>query len=268
MIVNAEQRRQAFEKVEQATDVPMLILALALIPILGIPILQDLSPEWERVFEVASWLIWAAFALELTVKTYLAPDRPRYLLHNWFTVLIVVLPFLRPLRVFRAARVLHLLRLVTLVSLLTKAWSTARYIFGRHGLSYTLLVALVLVLAATLAVTHFEKDGGGSIDSFETALWWSAVTVTTVGYGDTFPVTPAGRGIAVFLMLIGITVFGLVTANIAAFFIEARGEQEEMTLAGIAARLDRLQTQLDTLQREIAALRPEDTPAGEPVTPR
>lgn len=266
--MNLEERQRAFERVEQATNMPMLLLALAFIPVLAVPMLIDLSPDWELRFEVASWLIWAAFALELTVKTYLAPNRVRYLLRNWFTVLIVVLPFLRPLRLFRVVQALRLLKLMVLVSALTKAWSTARFIFGRHGLSYTLLVALVLVLAATVAVTHFERDGGGSIDSFETALWWAAVTATTVGYGDTFPVTPAGRGIAVFLMLIGITVFGLVTANIAAFFIQARDEKDEITLGEIAARLDRLQTQIEALQGEIVALRTENPPIGEAVSQR
>lgn len=253
--MNVEERQQAFEKVERATDMPMLVLSLALIPILAVPMLTDLSPEWDQALEVAGWLIWAAFALELTVKTYLAPNRRRFLLRNWFTVLIVIIPFLRPLRVFRAAQGLRLLRLVALMSVLTKSWSTARLIFGRHGLSYTLLVALVLVLGATIAVTYFEKDGGGSINGFETALWWAAVTATTVGYGDTFPVTPAGRGVAVFLMLVGITIFGFVTANVAAFFIESRQEQEEMTLGEIAARLDRLEGQIESLRRDLATAR-------------
>ena len=71
--------------------------------------------------------------------------------------------------------------------------------------------------ALTLAV---EEGGDGSIDSFGDALWWAITTVTTVGYGDTFPVTPAGRCIAWFLMITGIALFGVITANVAAFFME------------------------------------------------
>lgn len=98
--------------------------------------------------------------------------------------------------------------------------------------------------AATLVV---EEDGGGNIDSFGDALWWAITTVTTVGYGDTFPVTPAGRGIAAFLMVAGIALFGVLTANIAAFFIEQeyQGDPVAERLDEVLQRLERLETLLE-----------------------
>ena len=66
-----------------------------------------------------------------------------------------------------------------------------------------------------------EREGGGAIDDVGTALWWALATVTTVGYGDVTPVTAAGRGIGVLLMFVGIGVFGLFAANVAAYFIES-----------------------------------------------
>ena len=83
-----------------------------------------------------------------------------------------------------------------------------------------------MVFAAALAVYIAERESGGSIASFSDAVWWAVTTITTVGYGDTYPTTPTGRGIAVLLMLAGISLFGLLTARIAAFFVE-----EEATVA-------------------------------------
>jgi voltage-gated potassium channel len=72
-------------------------------------------------------------------------------------------------------------------------------------------------------------------------------TVTTVGYGDTFPITPAGRGIAVFVMLAGIAIFGVLTANIAAFFVEQeqQGDPVAERLDEVLRRLERLEERLD-----------------------
>jgi hypothetical protein len=98
-----------------------------------------------------------------------------------------------------------------------------------------------------------EEGGEGSIDTFGDALWRAVITVTTVGYGDTCPVTPAGWGIAVFLMLAGIALFGALTATVAAFFME-RGQEEDP----VSERLDEVLRQLGELERRLPAC------AGEP----
>jgi voltage-gated potassium channel len=152
----------------------------------------------------------------------LSPRRWRFVRRNWADLLIVVLPFLRPLRVVRSARALRLLRLARLASVLAKAGQDGKRLLVRHQLHYALLVIMIVVLGAASLAFLVEGGSGGSIDSFGDALWWAISTVTTVGYGDTFPVTPAGRGIAAFLMVTGIALFGMLTANITSFFVERR----------------------------------------------
>lgn len=239
----------------------MLVLSLALIPVLVTPLLVTLPPGWDVAWQTAGWLIWAAFALELTIKTYLAPHRLRYLWEHWFDVLIVVIPFLRPLRMFQALRALHLLHLIRLVSVGAKATAIARVALGRRGMPYAILVGGLLILASTAAVTYAEHEAGGSIDNFGTALWWAMATATTVGYGDVAPVTPAGRGIAVFVMFIGITLFGLFTANAATFLLQSRGGNDahrDVTLSDIAAQLQRLEDQVAALRAQVTG---EDSPS-------
>jgi voltage-gated potassium channel len=98
-----------------------------------------------------------------------------------------------------------------------------------------LLIVLALVLVAAALVLSFEWDlPAGDIDSYPDALWWALTTITTVGYGDRFPMSPAGRGVAVVLMVSGIALFGVITAPIAAYFVEQQAEQD------LASWLDRI----------------------------
>src|SRR4051794_38661449 len=79
----------------------MLLLAVVFLLAVGLPEVMDLSPEWLLALDYITWMVWAAFAFELVVKTYLAPDRRRYLLQHWMDVVSVRVPFLRPLRLLR-----------------------------------------------------------------------------------------------------------------------------------------------------------------------
>jgi hypothetical protein len=106
--MNTEWRKRAFEAFERATELPMLALSLAIIPLLVVPWVADLPKTLDTTFVALDCSIWAAFALELAVKTYLVERRRDYLVRHWFDVLIVALPFLRPLRVVRSARALRL----------------------------------------------------------------------------------------------------------------------------------------------------------------
>ena len=110
--MRSERRAELFESVERATELPMLVLAVAILPLLLLPLVLELPPAAETTVFALDWVIWAAFGLELGVKTYLAPARVRYLRAHWVDVLIVIVPFLRPLRVARSARALRALRLI------------------------------------------------------------------------------------------------------------------------------------------------------------
>lgn len=173
--------------------------------------------------------------------------RWNFVRRQWPDLLIIVLPFLRPLRIVRSARALRILRLTRLVAVLSEMGQEGRRLLVRHRLHYAVLVVGVVVLGSAALMMVIEEGGGGNIDSFGDALWWSMTTVTTVGYGDTFPVTPSGRGVAVFLMLAGIALFGVLTANIAAFFVEEdqQGDPVADRLDEVLRRLERLEERLD-----------------------
>ena len=227
------------------TDLPLLVLALASVPLLVIERSDNGSLADSAVG--ANWVIWALFALDLVVRTWLVGgQRRRYLARNWFDVAIVLLaivPIFQPLRALRSARVLRALRSLRAFSFLARSWRSANRLWhGAHGRLIGLAV-LVILAAGSVGAYLVERDSGGPIEDYPDALWWSLTTVTTVGYGDMFPITPEGRGIAAFLMLSGVAVFGVVSANLAALFIREPSSSRE----------DELLARIDDLHHRLAA---------------
>lgn len=222
-IEKRQQRSDALDRFERQTAIPMLVLSLAIIPLLVIPLIWNLSAGLEGTFFALDWILWGAFAVEYGIRLYLAPEKWAFIKRNKIDLLVVVIPFLRPLRVMRSARALRVLRAVRVVAFLARGMGAAKDVLTRHHLNYALAITMVAVFGAAFLVEAFERGAAGSnIQSLPDALWWAVSTVTTVGYGDSFPTTPAGRGVAVALMLLGIALFGFLAGNLASFFIEQK----------------------------------------------
>jgi voltage-gated potassium channel len=197
------------ERWERRTEVPLLLLAVAFLLAYAWPVLDPgLDPDLAEFFVTVSWTVWAAFAVDFIVRIVLAEQRRRYVLRHWYDVALIVLPMLRPLR---------LLRLLALARLVNR--SAVGSLVGRVSI-YVVGVAVMAMGLGAIAVLDVEQDAqDANITTFGDALWWAATTVTTVGYGDRFPVTPQGRFIAVSLMVVGIAMVGAVTASVAAWMV-------------------------------------------------
>ncbi|MCC6179383.1 MAG: potassium channel family protein [Chloroflexi bacterium] len=246
-------RREISERVERAIRVPMLVLAIVFLLAVALPELALLPAEVELALEAVNWLIWAVFAFELAVMTYLAPDRRRYLLVHWVDVLTVAVPALRPLRVLR----------ILILSL--RIWAEAKDAIRQRTMSVIAITSVLCIWAAATLVFFAERGGDGPIASYEDALWWAVVTITTVGYGDVYPKTAAGRGIAFALMLVGISIFGLLTAKIAAIFVEAEGQDKAAEAADTQRQLEEILVRLARIERHLARERAPDLSAPAPT---
>jgi voltage-gated potassium channel len=228
-------RATLFRSVERMLDIPMLVLSLLFLGLSLSLELLPLSARTTNVIENMLGLIWGLFAAELALKLYLAPDRRLFLRTHWIDVVIVVLPFLRSLRVLR-----------TFV-LSSRVLRQIRHMLRQYTLSLVGLTSLVTVGIASALVYLTERETDGPIQDYGDALWWAAATITTVGYGDVYPTTGLGRGVAVFLMVTGIAMFGLLTANVAALFVDEDQQtkaQQPLEMAQIMARLDQLEQQI------------------------
>lgn len=132
--MNEEDRRAAVKRFERVTELPLLMLALAMVPLLVVPLLVDLPDPVDASVVALDWAIWAVFALEYLVRLTLTPQRRRFIIRNWPDLLIVAVPLLRPLRLARSARALRTLRLVRLAAILVEINQEARRLVVRHKL--------------------------------------------------------------------------------------------------------------------------------------
>jgi voltage-gated potassium channel len=246
-----ERRSEWLVRLERWTDWPLTVLALALIPLLVAPYVLSLSRSTVHMLDSVDYVIWGIFAAELVVKVVIAPRRLRFLRTHWFDVVLVTLPMLRPFRVARSVRALRLLRASRAVVAGARVLIVGRSILVRHGLHYVLLAAVaVITVGASLAVA-FERDApDATIQTLPDGLWWAMTTATTVGYGDLYPRTAAGRGVGVVLMLLGITLFGALTANLAAFFVEDKHNDVAAEVRALRQQVEELTRQLDVKSKE------------------
>jgi voltage-gated potassium channel len=253
-------RAAAYERFATAVDGPMLVLSAVMLPILIVPLIHPLHGPAAASFDAAGYLIWAAFVAEYLAKLALAPDRMQFARTHVLDLVIIAVPFLRPVRALRALR---LLRLAWLGSWAAGAIRGIGQVLRHRRFHYALLSVAVLVFAGAAAELALEQHArGASIHSYGEALWWAMVTITTVGYGDKVPVTGAGQGIAVVFMIAGVALFGLLTATISAYFTEA-------TRDGLGARVDDLRQQLTRIEDQLAAVlaRPEPPAQTRPAPP-
>lgn len=189
-------------------------------------------------------LIWLVFVADVAIRITLAHSSWRFILKHPIDILAVPVPALRPLKI---------------LSVFTTG---SKVLQGKGAMNATRAVGLsaaLLIWIGAVAILGAEGDAPGSnISSFGDALWWALVTTTTVGYGDFFPVTVPGRVIAGVLMLVGISLIGVVTASVAAWFVrlttaesDARDEasvaKNEEQIRGLHDKVDALQDKLDAL---------------------
>jgi voltage-gated potassium channel len=224
----------AYRRFERAVEWPMLVLSLVFVVLLVLPELSDVD---EDTIALPMAFIWVLFGVEVAVLFLTAPSKRRMLREHWLDVVIVAAPFLRPLRIARLVRVLRA------GSALARVLAGVSAVVQRRGLQLYGAFTVVLVGVSALLVYGFERDApDANIASVGDALWWAVVTTTTVGYGDRFPVTNDGRAVAVLLMVVGIGLVGVVTANVAAHFI---GDEQAGEIAELRAQLDRIEALLE-----------------------
>jgi voltage-gated potassium channel len=239
----AGELNESASRAKRRFEAPVLIAALLVVPVI---IIEEREPSeaWLQVANVANWAIWAAFFLEYVTVVSLAEDRWSYTKSAWLDVFIIVVSFpllpalfaiSRLLRLTRLSRVFRILRLVRLAAVLSRGGQTVRRLFRKRGLGY--LLALTVLLAAGFAALFAIAEDAGLLDG----LWWAIQTITTVGYGDTFPVTGLGRIAGIGLMVLGIGFVAILTAAVAAQFVEE--EETELTdaIQGLHDRLDRIE---------------------------
>jgi voltage-gated potassium channel len=239
---------------------PLALLGVAW-TVCGIIVLTtDSTGMTSKAFVIALFAIWFLVVLESLIRYIVVPDRRRYFACRRIEPVLVALPF------FQVCKVVG----VEQTSVIWGEGFTRFVAILRHrGLFRVLLAATGLLFLGAWVVLLLEKSVPGSnIHSYPDALWWAVVTVTTVGYGDRFPVTAGGRAVAVILMLVGIGLIGVLTATVASFFVQEHTDANKEQLQAAHEDLGGRLTDLDArLARIEAALMGSALTPVTPVTP-
>lgn len=232
-------RRQQWER---TADIPLTVSAVAFLGAWAGPILQpNLSSGWVDACRWVVWITWGLVAFDYSIRFALATNKPLFLRKTPFDLLVVVLPLLRPLRLIRLATMLGSLNRYASLSLRGKV---GVYLFG----SVTLII-----FVGSVAALDAERGSSGPIQSFGEALWWSVTTISTVGYGDAYPVTTTGRFVAAGLMLAGIAVIGVVTAAFASWLVERVAQIEEDAEVETLREIQALTVEVKKLREQMSA---------------
>ena len=221
---------------DQRTDLPLAGVAVAFLALYSVKVLVRPTGAIDHAVDYALFAVYLIFVADYAVRLYLADPRGKWFVRHLWEVPVIVLPFLRPLR---------LLSLAVVVNALQRA--VGQTIHGKV-IVYTACGAVAIVYAASLAILDVEGTRPESkIHTLGDALWWATTTVTTVGYGDLSPVTPAGKLVAVALMISGIALVGSVTATLASWIVKRVAQEDAAEEVATRAQIDELREEVRRL---------------------
>jgi voltage-gated potassium channel len=248
-----DNRTLAVDRFERVARVPMTVVGIAWAVILVIVLTGAAKGTTDTMLVGVLFILWAVVVVEYMVRLILTPDTKRYVATRKVEPVVVAVPAFQYTRLFGLEKV---------GLILTEVFLRIRAILLHRGLFRVLIVAAVLLfLGAWLVLLSEENAKGSNIHNYGDALWWGIVTVTTVGYGDRYPVTALGRAVAVVLMLVGIGLIGVLTATVASFFVAEHSDDHQDQ---IQASHDAINDQLSVLTDRLSGL---ETLLGAPNVP-
>ena len=217
-------------------DILFLFLAFLMVPMLLWEYLLGASFIIQDLFRAYYLFLWAVFSLEFIIRLSRVQSKRKYFVQNWIEVVIILFPFLRIFRFIRFFEV----ALLILVDRSSKIFPP----FRRHSFFNLLVLVFVVVAISSELILSFEKNQvNSSIRTFNDAIWWSTVGISTIGIGNIIPESIAGRYLTLILMVVGVFVFSVLTANIAAIFTEEEVREdinkELKTIEGDLAKVEK-----------------------------
>lgn len=203
----------------------ILVLSVVAVAALGVELLFVIPPEAQRVMRWVDNLICVLFLSDFGVRFYRAESKLKFMKWGWIELLASI-PEVEALRWGRLLRVFRILRIILITRSLRGHLKELFRNRTRGGVASVFLIAFLVIFFSSVSILLAEHDPQANIRTAGDAVWWSVTTITTVGYGDKYPLTDTGRFIAGFLMIAGVGLFGTMSGVIASFFLGDRHEQK------------------------------------------
>lgn len=236
-----DQQAQAarLEAYQQRADPAIALISSFYLVLLLIPRVAITSYESSVAITVLDVIFWSIITADVAYRVWLSPPGQN---RNWLIAGLVLLlsgPFVF-LAIGPGTRFLIRIALISVVAL--RASASIRYFFRLRSIIYIIAAVVLITVVFGVMITVTEQDAKGSnIKSLGTGIWWSVVTVSTVGYGDTYPVTNAGRMIATGLMVFGVAMFSILTATLASAFATRSSADDARQIDELMERLARIE---------------------------
>jgi voltage-gated potassium channel len=203
----------------------VIVLSIYVLIIMLIDTFFKLPTETARLLIYIDTAICIFFFFEFSVRFYNAKNKLRFMRWGWID-LVSSIPMLDFVRVGRLLRLIRLLRIIRAFRSTNRLVSHIFRNKAQGTFTSVAVLAVLLIIFSSIAILQVENDPNSNIKSAEDAIWWAYVTITTVGYGDKFPVTTEGRIIAAILMTGGVGMFGTFTAYIASWFVSEKKTED------------------------------------------
>ena len=219
--------------------------------------LLPISQSTDDILDEVDNGICVIFFVDFFISLYRAPSRLAYLKWGW----IDLLSSIPMIDMFRAGRIARIIRILRAFRGVRSARFLADYLVHHraNGAFFAVaLLSILLVLFSSIAILQFENTADGNIRTPQDAVWWAFATVTTVGYGDKFPVTSEGRMVAAVLMTAGVGMFGSFTGLVASWILTPTKKDEEQD-----SELAKLRERIEAIQRHLTGVdeaEPHDDP--------
>lgn len=241
--VAQEERAGRLDAYQMRADPAVAVISAFYLVLLLIPRVAISSHASSIVIAVLDVVFWVVLTVDTAFRCRLALDRrERYL--RLITLAFLLCGPLLFLKVDHTTRDLVRIALIVIVGL--RAIDSVRYFFRQRSILYIISAVILIDLAfgVMMAITE-EKEPGANITSLSDGFWWAITTVSTVGYGDKYPVSNAGRVIATGLMFFGVAMFSILTATLATAFLN-RSE------SGVTDRLQRIDERLTRIEADLS----------------
>jgi len=202
-------------------NILILVLSLYVLLSLLISTVFQLSGELTILLNYIDNVICIIFLIDFSIRFKNSENKLEFMKWGWVDLVASIpsLDFLRAGRLLRLIRLLRVFRALKSTKLIYEHINRNK---KQSALTSVALISFLMVVFSSIAILQFEKDINSNIKTAEDAIWWSYVTITTVGYGDKFPITTEGRIIGAILMTTGVGIFGTFTALVSSWFIDKK----------------------------------------------
>lgn len=215
-----KEQRQALNPINLLVFVLSLYVIIALI----VDTFFVISSEMHTLLQEIDYVICGVFFIDFCYRFFTAKSKKEYMKWGWLDLISSI-----PTGIFLAGRLFRIFQLIRVIRAIRSIRLITNYFLKnkvRSAFTSAAILAFLTVIFSAIGILQVEK-GAGQIKTAEDALWWSYVTITTVGYGDMVPVTTEGRLIAAVLMTVGVGLFGTFTAYVASWFVAKKAEEDE-----------------------------------------